>query len=132
MSERAFNTVICVTGGDGYEEGKIYAQIGGNNGIHILRETKDSDVYDRIFSCGGVGKGFYNDFCGTGAPSFDDYCESNTYPAEDAPEVLKKQIEEQKAYIEHLERDKARMMGEIKALRFAVRCNGISGNEVTE
>lgn len=41
-----------------------------------------------------------------------------------------KMIEELKAHVEYLRRHNDSMKGEIKALAFAVRCNGISGNEV--
>lgn len=43
----------------------------------------------------------------------------------------KKVCEELKANIEYLNRKNERMRGEIKALVFAVRCGGVSGNEVT-
>lgn len=42
----------------------------------------------------------------------------------------KKVCEELKAHIEYLNRQNEKMKGEIKALVFAVRCGGISGNEV--
>ena len=41
-----------------------------------------------------------------------------------------KEREELRAHIEYLNRQNDSMKGEIKALAFAVRCNGISGNEV--
>lgn len=41
-----------------------------------------------------------------------------------------KEREELLAHIEYLNRQNNGMKGEIKALAFAVRCNGISGNEV--
>lgn len=41
-----------------------------------------------------------------------------------------KEREELRAHIEYLSRQNDSMKGEIKALAFAVRCNGISGNEV--
>lgn len=41
-----------------------------------------------------------------------------------------KMFEELKANIEYLNRQNRSMKGEIKALAFAVRCNGVSGNEV--
>lgn len=41
------------------------------------------------------------------------------------------QCEKQKAHVEYLRRRNDSMKGEIKALTFAVRCGGISGNEVT-
>lgn len=40
------------------------------------------------------------------------------------------ELAELKAHIEYLSRQNEAMKGEIKALAFAVRCNGISGNEV--
>ena len=43
---------------------------------------------------------------------------------------MEKMIEELKAHIECLSRQNGSMKGEIKALKFAVRCNGVSGNEV--
>ncbi len=54
---------------------------------------------------------------------------------EDAPTCFEKNdaekmIEELKAHVEYLRRQNDSMKGEIKALAFAVRCNGISGNEV--
>ena len=41
-----------------------------------------------------------------------------------------KMCEELKAHIEYLRRQNDSMKGEIKALVFAVRCGGVSGNEV--
>lgn len=43
---------------------------------------------------------------------------------------MEKVCEELKAHIEHLRRQNDSMKGEIKALVFAVRCGGVSGNEV--
>lgn len=43
---------------------------------------------------------------------------------------VEKMCEELKAHIEWLRRENDRMKGEIKALVFAVRCGGVSGNEV--
>lgn len=43
---------------------------------------------------------------------------------------MEKISEELKAHIEWLSRENDKMKGEIKALKFAIRCNGISGNEV--
>lgn len=43
---------------------------------------------------------------------------------------MEKMCEELKAHIEYLNRQNDSMKGEIKALKFAVRCNGVSGNEV--
>lgn len=40
------------------------------------------------------------------------------------------QCKELKAHVEYLRRQNDSMKGEIKALAFAVRCGGISGNEV--
>ena len=43
---------------------------------------------------------------------------------------LKMENDELKAHIEYLSRQSQRMKGEIKALAYSVRCNGVSGNEV--
>ena len=43
---------------------------------------------------------------------------------------LRMKNEELKEHIEYLSRQTARLKGEIKALAYSVRCNGISGNEV--
>ena len=43
---------------------------------------------------------------------------------------LRVENEELKAHIEYLSRQSERMKGEIKALAYSVRCNGVSGNEV--
>lgn len=45
---------------------------------------------------------------------------------------LKKANAEFKSHIEYLTRENERLKGEIKGLRFAIRCNGVSGNEVPE
>lgn len=45
-------------------------------------------------------------------------------------DLLLKQINELRAHISYLESDKAMMQGEINGLRFAIRCNGVSGGEV--
>lgn len=45
-------------------------------------------------------------------------------------EKLKMKNDELKAHIEYLSCQVERMKGEIKALAYSVRCNGVSGNEV--
>ena len=50
-------------------------------------------------------------------------------PIKDEIEI-EKMCEELKAHIECLRRQNDRMRGEIKALTFAVKCGGVSGNEV--
>ena len=45
-------------------------------------------------------------------------------------EKLKMENDELKAHIEYLSCQAERMKGEIKALAYSVRCNGVSGNEV--
>lgn len=45
-------------------------------------------------------------------------------------ESLKKENNSLKADIDYLSRQVERMKGEIKALAYCVRCNGVSGNEV--
>lgn len=72
---------ICVTSGDGFEEGVIYPILGDNNGIHIMREKyhgrvndpggDSSDPYDFVACCGGIGKGLLNNWNDSGKPSFD-------------------------------------------------------------
>lgn len=44
--------------------------------------------------------------------------------------VEPRQVAEMKANIDYLSRQNERLRGEIKALAFAVKCNGVSGNEV--
>ena len=46
-------------------------------------------------------------------------------------EKLKMENDELKAHIEYLSRQVEFMKGEIKALAYSVRCNGVSGNDVT-
>ena len=45
-------------------------------------------------------------------------------------ESLKMENNELKAHIDYLSRQVECMKGEIKALAYCVRCNGVSGNEV--
>ena len=45
-------------------------------------------------------------------------------------DCLRTENEELKSHIEYMNRQAEKMRGEIKALSFAVRCNGVSGNEV--
>lgn len=54
----------------------------------------------------------------------------NNAPTVASDAETKKMYEELKAHIEYLSRQNERMKGEIKALVFAVRCGGVSGNEV--
>ena len=44
---------------------------------------------------------------------------------------LIRQIEELKYHIQLLKEDKAMLQGEVNGLRFAIRCNGVSGSEVS-
>lgn len=46
-------------------------------------------------------------------------------------EKRKNEIDEMKAHIEYLRGENERLKGEIRGLKFAIRCNGISGAEVT-
>lgn len=62
--------VYCVTSGKGFVEGCVYAQVGWNNGVHILRETEQGDVVDELFCTGGIGKGLFNAWDDSGSPSF--------------------------------------------------------------
>lgn len=45
-------------------------------------------------------------------------------------DMLRVENEELKAHIEYLSRQAEGMRGEIKALAYSVRCNGVSGNDV--
>lgn len=45
-------------------------------------------------------------------------------------ECAQAQIKEKDIRIGYLERQNERLRGEIEGLRFAVRCNGVSGGEV--
>jgi len=45
-------------------------------------------------------------------------------------DCLRTENEELKSHIEYMSRQAEEMRGEIKALTFAVRCNGVSGNDV--
>lgn len=45
---------------------------------------------------------------------------------------LKREIEEFKAQVNYLRAQNENLRGEIKGLRFALRCNGVSGAEVKE
>lgn len=65
-----FEPVICVTGGKGFEEGFVYPLIGWNNGVHIIRESKQGDAIDECFMTGGIGKGMFNSWDEDGIPSF--------------------------------------------------------------
>lgn len=44
--------------------------------------------------------------------------------------MLAREVKELKGYTEHLERENSNLKGQIKALSYALRVNGISGNEV--
>ena len=75
-----YHFVKCVTSGDGFKKGFIYPILGTNNGVHIMREeiekrdndpfNYNSDPHDFIACTGGVGKGLFNNFDGSGKPSF--------------------------------------------------------------
>ena len=45
-------------------------------------------------------------------------------------DCLRTENEDLKRHIEYMSRQAEEMRGEIKALSFAVRCNGVSGNDV--
>lgn len=48
----------------------------------------------------------------------------------DDMDKLKMENDELKAHIDYLTRQADRMRGEIKALAFSVRCNGVSGGDI--
>lgn len=66
-----YSPVICVTSGEGYEEGKIYAQVGCNNGVQIAKMIDEGDAICSTFIHGGIGKGGINNPDNSGFPSFD-------------------------------------------------------------
>ena len=96
---------------------------------------------DALLNALGIGEGGdcekcnYNScdlFCGRGKDFVDAckaICDAPTIESENIDE-LKLMIEELKAHIDYLNRKNENMCGEIKALAYAVRVNGVSGNEV--
>ena len=62
--------VVCVTSGEGFKKGVVYPAIGHNNGLHILREDSNGDLYDLSVCTGGVGIGEFNTWDDSGEPSF--------------------------------------------------------------
>ena len=66
-----FDVAKCVTAGNGFEQGHFYAIVGYNNGVHILRTSEVDDPENHLFMTGGVGKGVFNNWDNSGAPSFD-------------------------------------------------------------
>lgn len=51
-------------------------------------------------------------------------------PKETITDILLKENEELKHHLQYMREDKAEMQGEINGLRFAIRCNGVSGGNV--
>lgn len=51
-------------------------------------------------------------------------------PREDHAVPIERQLTGAKSYIKHLEAKVERLNGEIEGLRFAIRCNGVSGGDV--
>lgn len=66
------NFVQCVTSGEGFERGQIYPQLGWNNGIGIQRVNEAGDCETFLCCTGGIGKGLFNNFDGSGSPSFNE------------------------------------------------------------
>jgi hypothetical protein len=46
--KREYTPVYCVESGNGFIEGHIYASMGFNNGVHVLREDDLGNVSDQI------------------------------------------------------------------------------------
>ncbi len=66
-----FDFAICVTSGDGFKKGWIYPIVGWNNGAQIVRRKQDNeDYFEGCYQTGGIGKGLFNNYNNTGAPSF--------------------------------------------------------------
>ena len=45
---------------------------------------------------------------------------------------LQKVVKERNCHIEHMAKEIARLEGRVEGLEFSIRCNGVSGGEVTE
>lgn len=45
---------------------------------------------------------------------------------------LEKKVDELKSHIEYLSRERARLEGIVCGLKFAIRCDGVSGGEVKD
>ena len=52
-AKREFQEMLCVESGDGFIKGHTYAMVGWKNGMHVLRETVNGDVYDKLCFTGG-------------------------------------------------------------------------------
>lgn len=68
--KKNYEIVKCVTSGDGFIAGELYAMLGWNNGHHILREDEYGNIHEFVAHDGGYGVGDLNSQEDTGAPSF--------------------------------------------------------------
>lgn len=68
-----FDMVMCVVSGDGFKKGTLYPQVGTNNGIQIQRINDEGDCVTYLYQTGGIGEGLFNNWDGTGKPSFNPY-----------------------------------------------------------
>ena len=78
---REFVEVLCVETGEGFIRGKTYPMLGWNNGVHVLRETENGDIYEKVCCCGGIGKGEINNYDNTGKPSFTAFRQGSVFQA---------------------------------------------------
>ena len=63
--------VRCVTSGEGFEKGVTYPVLGWNDGINIMRQDANGDPFNFVACTGGIGEGEFNNFNGSGKPSFE-------------------------------------------------------------
>ena len=75
MYERKYTEAICVKAGeiDGYifEVGEIYAVLGWNNGVHLVRTTKLGDVKEFVL---GHIDGVLQNWGEKNSPEFKEVC----------------------------------------------------------
>ena len=62
-----FTIYECVEPGDGFEKGCLYAGVGTNNGIQIVRENSNKDTQIFLFQSAGFPAESWE---GTGKPAF--------------------------------------------------------------
>lgn len=76
--------------------------------VELVKDLADKIGIDQLYAC-------IREIRGEGADCAD----------------LIRQNEELKHHVQFLEEDKAMLQGEINGLKFAIRCNGVSGGEVS-
>ena len=67
-----FGLALCLLSGDGFREGDVHAIVGWNNGLHVLRETEDGELYKLLcFNTTNNAKNLLHRFDGTCYPVFE-------------------------------------------------------------